>query len=114
MHHFLAMLEDGRLSWATASPKQLCLIAIAYHNLAVIQLKMQVPDLACKSSQNARKIAKLCLSYSNRWLDVFQWTHRVAMEDIKFILTTKTDLDPSHLKVMKGLVDELYDPSPPV
>ena len=57
------MVEDGRLSFESATPKQLCLVAISYHNLAVVQLKMLVPDLACKNSQNARKIARLCLSY---------------------------------------------------
>lgn len=83
IYKFLAMVEDGRLRFEDATPKQLCLVAIGYHNLAVIQLKMQVPDLAAKSIQNARKIARLCISYSNRWLNNFQWTYDVAMEDCK-------------------------------
>ena len=31
-------------------------------------------------AQNARRLARLCLSYSNRWLDKFESTHRCAAE----------------------------------
>lgn len=112
IYQVLAMVEEGRLSLESASPRQLCLVAIAYHNLAVVQLKMLVPDLACKSSQNARKIARLCLSYSNRWMHVFQWTHEVAMEDIKFQLTLKPKipLNNKQLYVIKQLTEDMYDP----
>lgn len=77
------MVETGRLSTVEATPKQLCLVAVAYHNLAVIQLKLDLPDLACKNSHNARRIARLCLSYSNRYIDVLQHTHEVAINDMK-------------------------------
>jgi len=112
IYQFLAMVEDGRLAFETATPKQLCLVAIAYHNLAVIQLKLLVPDLACKSSQNARKISRLCLSYSNRWIHVLQWTHEVALEDIKFQLTARPGmpLNEAQLAVIKDLTTEMYNP----
>ena len=112
IYQVLAMVEDGRLAFESATPKQLCLVAIAYHNLAVVQLKMMVPDLACKSSQNARKIARLCLSYSNRWLHIFQWTHEVAMEDIKFQLTLKPNipLNDKQLNVIRELTEDMYTP----
>ena len=76
------------------------------------QLKMMVPDLACKSSQYARKIARLCLSYSNRWLHIFQWTHEVAMEDIKFQLTLKPNipLNDKQLHVIRELTEDMYTP----
>ena len=109
----LAMVEDGRLAMEVATPRQLCLVAIAYHNLAVVQLKLLVPDLAAKNSQNARKISRLCLSYSNRWMKVFEWTHEVAMEDIKFQLTHKPaiPLNDKQLHVIKELTQEMYDPA---
>ena len=108
----LAMVEDGRLAMEEATPRQLCLVAIAYHNLAVVQLKLLVPDLAAKNSQNARKISRLCLSYSNRWMQVFEWTHEVAMEDIKFQLTHKPaiPLNEKQLFVIKELTEDMYDP----
>jgi len=112
LYQVLAMVEDGRLAFADATPKQLCLVAISYHNLAVIQMKLLVPDLACKSSQNARKIARLCLSYSNRWIHIFQWTHEAAMEDIRFQLTLKPKipLNDQQLHVIKELTAEMYNP----
>lgn len=109
---FLAMVEDGRMGLGTATPKQLCMVAIAYHNLAVVQLKLQVPDLACKSSQNARKIARLCLSFSNRWLPVFQRTHEIALEDVKFQLSKRDDLGVQQLRLVQELAETLFDPTP--
>ena len=84
IYQFLAMIEDGRLAFQTATPRQLCLVAVGYHNLAVVQLKMQHSDLAAKSSQNARKIARLCLSTSTRFLATFQMTHDAASKDMGF------------------------------
>jgi hypothetical protein len=109
----LAMVEDGRLSMEEATPRQLCLVSIAYHNLAVVQMKLLVPDLAAKNSQNARKIARLCLSFSNRWMQVFEWTHEVAMEDIKFQLTHKpaVPLNTKQLTIIKELTTTMYDPN---
>ena len=111
LYQFLTMVEDGRLSFEEATPKQLCLVAVAYHNLAVVQLKLLVPDLACKSSQNARKIARLCLSYSNRWMHVFQWTHDLALEDVRFQLTLKPGipLTAKQLEVIKTLTMDMYN-----
>jgi hypothetical protein len=91
LYHFLAMVEDGRLEFKSASPTQLCLVAIGYHNLAVIQIKMQASDLACKTSQNARKIARLCLSASTRYLAVFQRTHEAALADLKYHMEYRYD-----------------------
>lgn len=112
LFQFMAMVESGRLANSNASPKQLCLVAIAYHNLAVVQLKLNMPDLACKNSQNARKIARLCLSYSNRWIDVMQFTHEIAVADIKWELSTKRvqDLTEEQLFVVKELAEALFDP----
>ena len=37
---------------------------------------------ACMSSQNARRLARLCLSYSNRWLRSFEGTHKLALAEL--------------------------------
>lgn len=40
------------------------------------------------SSQNARRLARLCLSYSNRWLHSFEGTHKLALAELSRILST--------------------------
>lgn len=91
---------------------------------------MDVPDLAAKSSQSARKIAKyappnpnplltrssrstcdvarLCLSYSNRWLATFERTHECAVEEIKFQMAANHGLKHRVIKVSDPLITELY------
>jgi hypothetical protein len=94
LYQFLAMLDTGRLSTQSATPKQLCLVSVCYHNLAVLELKLGLPDLACKHSLDSRKIARLCLSYSNRFVDTFQYTHEVALSDMQHDLEN-LELDPT-------------------
>ena len=106
------MVDEGKLAFEEARPKELCMVAVAYHNLAVVQLRLQVPDAAAKSSQNARKIARLCLSHSNRWINIFHWTHQVALQDVKFQLENNYDLTDEQLQSMTQLTDLLYDPNP--
>ena len=80
--------------------------------LSVVQLKLAMPDLACKNSQNARKIARLCLSYSNRWIDTFQYTHEICVADIKYELRSKNakNLTPAQLALVTELSEALFDP----
>lgn len=115
LYHFLAMVEDGQLGREDASCEQLSLVAIGYHNLAVLQLKMQAPHLACKSSQNARKVARLCLSYSNRWIDTFQRTHTIAIDKVKKELNRlrdQTQVSEAQQHLIDELTDALFDPTP--
>jgi len=112
IYSVIAMVEEGRLSFDEANPKQLCIVAVAYHNLAVVQLKLSMGDLACKNSMNARKIARLCLSYSNRWLHVFQYTHECALDDAKFNLEVQQKeghMDKRQLKIMKELTEAMFE-----
>jgi hypothetical protein len=83
---------------------------VGYHNLAVVQLKLAMPDLACKSSQNARKIARLCLAYSNRWIDTFQYTNEIAINDMKYELQTKKidEITPKQMLIIKELAEALF------
>jgi hypothetical protein len=52
---------------------------------------------ACVASQNARRLARLCLAYSNRYMRYFENTHSVALEvlnstkEVRDTFTTKHD-----------------------
>ncbi|CAN0344783.1 unnamed protein product, partial [Hapterophycus canaliculatus] len=48
----------------------------------VEQLILRHAGEACMSSQNARRLARLCLSYSNRWLHSFEGTHKLALAEL--------------------------------
>ncbi len=112
LYQFITMLEDGRLSVANSEARELCICAIAYHNLAVIQLKLLVPDLAIKSAQSARKIARLCISYSSRWSNVFQYTYDAALDDINFHLANGKLYDSESLKFLNEITKEYFHPVP--
>ena len=110
------MIESGRLANAETTPKQLCMTSVGYHNLAVVQLKLELPDLACKNSQNARKLARLCLSLSNRWIHIFQYTHEICLADLKYELgrtTTAKNMTAEQLYMLKELSEAMFDPAPP-
>ncbi|GMF18068.1 unnamed protein product [Phytophthora fragariaefolia] len=80
MASILEMIEENKLEETTeggagrGSAQKLCLAAVCYNNLAVEQLHMREFEAASISSANAQRLAKLCLSYSNRWLSQFQAT----------------------------------------
>ena len=76
----LHIVESGDLNDGGDAPHKLCLVAVCYHNIAVEQLLLHHVEEAVVSAQNARRLARLCLSYSNRWLDKFENTHRCCAE----------------------------------
>lgn len=80
----LHLVRTGRLDLGAdgTMPHKLCMIAICYHNLAVEQLLLNHAAEAAVSAQNARRIARLCLSYSNRWIHKFEATHKCATEQL--------------------------------
>ena len=78
----LELVETGALDAGGAAPHKLCLVAVAHHNVAVEQGNLQHLEEAVVSAQNARRLARLCLSYSNRWLDDFERTHRWCAESL--------------------------------
>jgi hypothetical protein len=86
------------------------MVGIVYHNLAVVQLKLEAPDFACRSSQNARKISRLCLSYSSRWISHFQRTHQATIEDVKYLISTYgEDFDGARVRFLQQLVEDMYE-----
>ena len=76
----LHLVETGDLDDDGNAPHKLCLVAVTHHNIAVEQLLLHHVEEAVVSAQNARRLARLCLSYSNRWLDKFESTHRCSAE----------------------------------
>ena len=60
------MVEEGHLAFEAATSKQLCLVAVAYHNLAVVQLKLSLPDLGRCSLLNSYS-SRAFSSYSARF-----------------------------------------------
>lgn len=72
----LDMVEREQLEAGGAPAQKLCLVAACFHNVAVEHLFLGNVHDACVASQNARKLARLCLSYSNRWLGHMDATHQ--------------------------------------
>ena len=58
------------------------MLAVCYNNIAVEHLAMRKYEDACVASQNARRLARLSLSYSNRYLRHFETTHNVALASL--------------------------------
>ncbi|KAJ8601368.1 hypothetical protein CTAYLR_005020 [Chrysophaeum taylorii] len=78
----LYLVRTGKLDLGGGAPHKLCMVAVCYHNLAVEQLLLNHVAEAAVSAQNARRLARLCLSYSNRWLHNFETTHQCATEQL--------------------------------
>jgi hypothetical protein len=91
------MVEDGRLEVGGVAPQKLCLVAVCYHNIAVEQLGLRLISEACVSAQNARRLARLCLSYSARFLKYFEKTHQVALEELSGIASDKNNEEAGRL-----------------
>ena len=62
----LQMVDEGKLEGTGADTEKICMIAVCYHNIAVDHLLLHQIQEACVASQNARKLARLCMAYSNR------------------------------------------------
>jgi len=78
----LEMVEDERLQIGGTNAEKICLVAVCYHNIAVEQIILSRAAEASVSSQNARRLARLSLSYANRWINNFEATHQYALKDL--------------------------------
>ncbi|CAN0328124.1 unnamed protein product, partial [Phaeothamnion confervicola] len=80
LEEVLALVSDGRLdAGGSSNPQKLCLVAVTYHNAAAAQLSVGRAAAAATASHSARRLARLCLSYSSRWLPQFESTHKLAL-----------------------------------
>lgn len=66
---------------------------------------MKLISEACVSAQNARRLARLCLSYSTRFLKNFEYTHQVALEELSGIATDKNNKEAT--RMFKRLLKQL-------
>lgn len=90
LEEILRLVENQQLESGGASAQKICLVAVCYHNLAIEQLHAHAAEKkntqhlqqALLSSQNAHRLARLCLSYSNRWIKEFEHTHKVILQAI--------------------------------
>lgn len=74
--------NDTEKKAGNSDPQVVLLVAVTYHNLSCLQLlKGQTGD-ACMNSQNCRKLSRLCMSVSNRYLARFEETHLIAMNKL--------------------------------
>lgn len=65
------------------------------------------------SSQNARRLARLCLSYSNRWLHSFEGTHKLALAELARVLPSGGEEGGGKTggegrEMLKRLAEELF------
>ncbi|DAZ98449.1 TPA: hypothetical protein N0F65_001150 [Lagenidium giganteum] len=101
MATILQMIEENKLEdtfgGGGASAQKICLAAVCYNNMAIEQLHLREFEAASTSSANAKRLAKLCLSYSNRWLAQFEATSNcVALA----IATLMEDVNAAGKKVI--------------
>ena len=79
----------------------LLLISITYHNIAAQQLMTGHVSDACISSQNARKLARLCLSVSSHYLPILESIHKTSLNQL-----ASQNQDAN---LFRGLITELFD-----
>jgi tetratricopeptide (TPR) repeat protein len=109
MGQVLLMVEDGRLESGGASAQKICLVAVTYHNIAAEQLLLSRVHEACVSSQNARRLARLSLSYSNRWLKNFEATHKMALAALSTQREVRTKIhSKEQAQLFQDLTGTLY------
>ena len=88
-------------------PEIMLMIALTYHNIAVIQiLKGHIGD-ACISSQNCRRLCRLCMSVSSRYINQFEETHMKALSEMSSMLRCKQTKEEA--SVFQKLVVGLFD-----
>ncbi|CAE7726232.1 unnamed protein product [Symbiodinium sp. KB8] len=110
--HVLQLVDEERLETGGASAQKICMVAVCYHNVAVEHLALHQPQEACVDSQNARRLARLSLSYSNRYLRHFETTHAAALEALSLSKPVKSvlkDAEVDQKQTVKRLAEDLFD-----
>lgn len=74
---------EGQGDTRGATPHKLCLLSVAYHNAAVEHLAAGQGEDACVASQNARRLARLCLGLSARFAPALEATHAAALAQLE-------------------------------
>lgn len=99
----IAMVERGVLEMQDEK-EVLLLCSSAYLNIAVIQLSTGHVSDSCVSSQNARRLARLCLSVSSHYLPIIESTHKNGLNQLSQMLQNNQNAN-----LFQGLISELFD-----
>ena len=89
--------------------------AVCYHNLAVALLRAERYEEACEASMNCRRLARVSLSYSNRWLPAFDATHRACLSALSLSSAVRGSMDTEEqAELFNQLASELFSDDPKV
>lgn len=96
---------DASLKYDSIDPQVIALLTVTYHNIAVIQIILGHIGDACISSQNCRRLCRLCISITSRYVPQFEETHMKAI--LSNMLRSKQTEEQA--VVFQKLVTELFD-----
>ena len=105
----LSMVDRGKLDDAEESDynQVLLLTSVTYHNNAVQQLMLGHISDSCVSSQNARRLARMCLSVSSHYLPMLEYTHKQSLNELTNVL--KNSHCEEQALLFHKLISELFD-----
>lgn len=104
----LKMVEEHKLEDSDSPAQKLCMIAVCYNNIALEHLHLRKPEEACSATQNSQRLAKMCLSYSNRWSSQFEKTHMCALASLSAMRAEAICKDKEQQELFKTLSAALY------
>lgn len=107
LRKILNMVEAGALDVESDYNQVLLLSSVTYHNIAVQQLMLGHISDACVSSQNARRLARLCLSVSSHYLPMLELTHKQSLNELSSVL--KNSHCEEQASLFRKLISELFD-----
>jgi len=73
-------------NFCSIDPQIIALLSVTYHNIAVIQIILGHISDACISSQNCRRLCRLCMSITSRFVPQFEETHLKAIYEMSNML----------------------------
>ena len=104
----LSMVDRGKLDVEESDYNQVLLLtSVTYHNIAVQQLMLGHISDSCVSSQNARRLARMCLSVSSHYLPMLEYTHKQSLNELTNVL--KNSHCEEQALLFHKLISELFD-----
>jgi len=100
-------ISDASSKYDSIDPQVIALLSVTYHNIAVIQIILGHIGDACISSQNCRRLCRLCISITSRYVPQFEETHMKAIYEMSNMLRSKQTEEQAI--VFQKLVTELFD-----
>ena len=116
LNRVILLANNGMLSIDTErkySGEHVLILAVAYHNIAVQNVKCEKIREACVSSQHGRRLIKLCLNYGNAFVNNFETTHRTCLDRLMKIVNNRGTISKSqHTGIddlFKQIVTDLFE-----